>query len=67
MKLAQFKTKDSERRRLGILIDNVVCDVADLARAAKSAGESHQANKAVGNKALHIPLLPTLLASQEQN
>src|SRR5436190_20729913 len=40
MKLAQFKTKDSERRRLGILIDNVVCDVADLARAAKSAGRA---------------------------
>jgi 2-keto-4-pentenoate hydratase/2-oxohepta-3-ene-1,7-dioic acid hydratase in catechol pathway len=38
MKLAQFKTKDSARRRLGILIDNVVCDVAELARAAKSAG-----------------------------
>lgn len=34
MKLAQFKTKDSDQQRLGILIgDDVVCDVAELARA----------------------------------
>src|SRR5262252_2790696 len=38
MKLAQFKTKDSERQRLGILLGDVICDVAELARAAKSAG-----------------------------
>jgi len=38
MKLAQFKTKDSEQQRLGILIGDVVCDVAELARAVKSAG-----------------------------
>jgi 2-keto-4-pentenoate hydratase/2-oxohepta-3-ene-1,7-dioic acid hydratase in catechol pathway len=37
MKLAQFKTKDSAQR-LGILIGDVVCDVAELARAVKSAG-----------------------------
>ncbi len=34
MKLAQFKTKDSDQQRLGILIgDDAVCDVAELARA----------------------------------
>lgn len=38
MKLAQFKTKDSAQQRLGILIGDVVCDVAELARAVKSAG-----------------------------
>src|SRR5437870_9236387 len=38
MKLAQFKTKNSDKQRLGILLDDVVCDVAELARAVKSAG-----------------------------
>lgn len=39
MKLCQFKTKDSQQQRLGISIDDdVVCDVAELARAVKSAG-----------------------------
>jgi 2-keto-4-pentenoate hydratase/2-oxohepta-3-ene-1,7-dioic acid hydratase in catechol pathway len=38
MKLAQFKTNDSTQQRLGILIGDVVCDVAELARAVKSAG-----------------------------
>ena len=38
MKLAQFKTKDSEPQRLGILLGDVVCDVAELARAVQSAG-----------------------------
>src|SRR5437868_9667185 len=39
MKLAQFKTKDSDRQRLGMLIgDGLVCDVAELARAVKNAG-----------------------------
>src|ERR1043166_5159139 len=38
MKLAQFKTKESEQQRLGILIGDVACDVAELARAVKSAG-----------------------------
>jgi len=38
MKLCQFKTTDSNQR-LGLLIgDNIVCDVAELARAVKSAG-----------------------------
>jgi 2-keto-4-pentenoate hydratase/2-oxohepta-3-ene-1,7-dioic acid hydratase in catechol pathway len=38
MKLCQFKTKDSNQK-LGLLIgDNSVCDVAELARAVKSAG-----------------------------
>ncbi|MGZ8843922.1 MAG: fumarylacetoacetate hydrolase family protein [Pyrinomonadaceae bacterium] len=38
MKLAQFKTKDSEQQRLGILLGDVVCDVAELARAVQTAG-----------------------------
>ena len=38
MKLAQFKTKDSQQQKLGILIGDVACDVAELARAVKSAG-----------------------------
>lgn len=40
MKLAQFKTKDSDHKRLGILIGAAVCDVAELARAAKSTGRA---------------------------
>lgn len=38
MKLAQFKTKDSDRRKLGVLLGDVVCDVAELARAVKTDG-----------------------------
>jgi 2-keto-4-pentenoate hydratase/2-oxohepta-3-ene-1,7-dioic acid hydratase in catechol pathway len=39
MKLCQFKTKDSAQPRLGVSIsDDMVCDVAELARAVKSAG-----------------------------
>jgi hypothetical protein len=39
MKFCQFKTTDSPRQRLGISIsDDLVCDVAELARAVKSAG-----------------------------
>lgn len=40
MKVAQFKTNDSDRQRLGILSGDVVCDVAELARAAKSSGRA---------------------------
>ena len=38
MKLAQFKTKESNQQRLGILIGDVICDAAELARAVRSAG-----------------------------
>src|ERR1051325_1902447 len=38
MKLAQFKTKDSDKPRLGVLLGEVVCDVAELARAHHSSG-----------------------------
>src|SRR5262252_7308475 len=39
MKLCQFKTKNSEQQKLGVLVtDDTVCDTADLARAIKSAG-----------------------------
>jgi len=38
MKLAQFKTKGSDEQRLGVPLSDVVCDVAELARAAKASG-----------------------------
>jgi 2-keto-4-pentenoate hydratase/2-oxohepta-3-ene-1,7-dioic acid hydratase in catechol pathway len=38
MKLTQFKTKDSDQQRLGIAIDDAICDVSELARAVKAAG-----------------------------
>ena len=38
MKLAQFTLKDSDQPRLGVLIGDVVCDVAELARAVRDAG-----------------------------
>jgi 2-keto-4-pentenoate hydratase/2-oxohepta-3-ene-1,7-dioic acid hydratase in catechol pathway len=38
MKLAQFKTSESNEQRLGVLVGDVVCDVADLARALKESG-----------------------------
>src|SRR5213596_317099 len=41
MKLCQFKTNNSDRQRLGVLIgDDIVSDVAELARAAKNAGST---------------------------
>lgn len=40
MKLAQFRTKDSASQRLGLLIGDVVCDVAQLARAVQTAGHN---------------------------
>ena len=38
MKLAQFKTKGSNDERLGVLLGDVVCDVAELAQAVKTSG-----------------------------
>src|SRR5947207_15498327 len=38
MKLAQFKTKDSNKPRLGVLLGDVVCDVAELTRAVRASG-----------------------------
>jgi 2-keto-4-pentenoate hydratase/2-oxohepta-3-ene-1,7-dioic acid hydratase in catechol pathway len=38
VKLAQFKSKDPDKQRLGLLLGDVVCDVADLARAQRSGG-----------------------------
>ena len=40
MKLAQFRTRNSGKQRLGLLLDDVVCDVAELARAHQSTGAS---------------------------
>jgi 2-keto-4-pentenoate hydratase/2-oxohepta-3-ene-1,7-dioic acid hydratase in catechol pathway len=38
MKLAQFKTKESNKQRLGLLIEERVFDVSELARAVKESG-----------------------------
>lgn len=38
MKLAQFKTNESAEQRLGVLLGDVVYDVAKLARALKESG-----------------------------
>ncbi len=39
MKLCQFKSANSDQQRLGVLVgDDVVCDVAELARAVKNTG-----------------------------
>jgi acylpyruvate hydrolase len=38
MKLAQFKTKDSDKQRLGLAFGDAVCDIAELARTIKAAG-----------------------------
>ena len=40
MKLAQFKAKNSDKQRLGLLLGDAVCDVAELAQAHHSAGAS---------------------------
>jgi len=40
MKLAQFKIKESDRQKVGISLGEAVCDLAELARAVKSAGGS---------------------------
>jgi len=37
MKLAQFKTRGSEQQKLGIALGDVVCDVAELARAVQAS------------------------------
>lgn len=39
MKLAQFKTKDSDKQRLGLGLGDSVGDVAELARAVKASGQ----------------------------
>jgi 2-keto-4-pentenoate hydratase/2-oxohepta-3-ene-1,7-dioic acid hydratase in catechol pathway len=38
MKLAQFKTEGTKEQRLGALLGDVVCDVAELARAVRTTG-----------------------------
>ena len=38
MKLAHFKLKGTDKQRVGILVGDVICDVAQLARAATDAG-----------------------------
>src|SRR5258707_3882700 len=38
MKLTQFRTRASNQQRLGVAVGDVVCDVAELARALEAAG-----------------------------
>src|SRR5207237_4414271 len=38
MKLAQFKTKESDQQKLGLALGDVVCDIAELARAVQASG-----------------------------
>jgi 2-keto-4-pentenoate hydratase/2-oxohepta-3-ene-1,7-dioic acid hydratase in catechol pathway len=38
MKLAQFKTEGTQKQRLGALLGDVVCDVAEFARAVRTTG-----------------------------
>lgn len=40
MKLAQFKTKVSGKQMLGVSLGDIVCDVAELARAVRSKGSA---------------------------
>jgi 2-keto-4-pentenoate hydratase/2-oxohepta-3-ene-1,7-dioic acid hydratase in catechol pathway len=40
MKLAQFRTRDSDKQRLGLAVGDMVCDIAELARAVKAAGSA---------------------------
>jgi 2-keto-4-pentenoate hydratase/2-oxohepta-3-ene-1,7-dioic acid hydratase in catechol pathway len=39
MKLAQFKTKGTDKQRLGVLLGDFVYDVAEVARAVKTSGQ----------------------------
>ncbi len=36
MKLAQFRTNDSNQQRAGVLLGDAICDIAEFARATKS-------------------------------
>jgi 2-keto-4-pentenoate hydratase/2-oxohepta-3-ene-1,7-dioic acid hydratase in catechol pathway len=38
MKLAQFRMKESDKQRVGVLVGDAICGVAELARARQSAG-----------------------------
>src|SRR2546423_2190944 len=38
MRLAQFKTKHSNKQRLGVLLGDVICDVAEMAREVRATG-----------------------------
>src|SRR3954447_13783121 len=53
MKLCQFKTADSQQR-LGILIGDVVCDIAELARTDKAAGGNPPSWLLEANSTLHV-------------
>jgi 2-keto-4-pentenoate hydratase/2-oxohepta-3-ene-1,7-dioic acid hydratase in catechol pathway len=42
VKLAQFKTKDLDKQRVGVLLGEVICDLAELAGAIKTSSVSSE-------------------------
>jgi acylpyruvate hydrolase len=54
MKLCQFKTGDSQEQRLGVLIGDSVCDLAEFARAIKSGGGNAAAWLSEANSTLDV-------------
>ena len=69
MKLAQFKTEGGTEQRLGALLGDVVCDVAELAHAVRTTGgnvadwllEVNQSQDVVNRGAAGLGDLETLL------
>ena len=72
MKLAQFKPKNTDQPCLGVLLGDVVCDVAGLARAQRSGGaavadwllEANSTLDIVNRGAEGVEQLKTLLTVQ---
>lgn len=54
MKLAQFKTNESSEQRLGVLVGDVVYDVAKLARAVKESGGGPPSWLLQANRTQHV-------------
>lgn len=54
MKLAQFKTNESSEQRLGVLVGDVVYDVAKLARAVKESGGGPPSWLLQANRIQHV-------------
>ena len=54
MKLAQFKPKNGNQSRVGVLLGDVVCDVAELARPLRSGGATVAAWLLEANSTLDI-------------
>src|SRR5687768_7832965 len=72
MKLAQFKPKNAKQPRMGVLLGDVVCDVAELAQAQRSGGatvtdwllEAHSTLDVVSRGAEGVEQLNALLTLQ---